>query len=191
MTKPRASHAASNLCCREKMLMFYVACAEIPLAPSQPYHKHQPARTHGTIKYQHPQRTVHPLSSLPTTDVVAPTWTCSRLLGVVPVWAGLSVTLGTDATMLGCEPGEQVRLLLEPRFDDDDTTVDEGSELKVNAEDVVSRAAPATTAVAMALRLTWHFVMTKAQETERGGGGSSSRTGQTEQGDGTLSRNGK
>lgn len=92
--------------------------------------------------------------------------------------------------MLGCEP-EQVRLLLEPRFDDDDTTVDEGSELKVNAEDVVSRATPATTAVAMALRLTWHFVMTKAQETERGVGGGSSRTCQTEQGDGTLSRDGK
>lgn len=70
----------------------------------------------------------------------------------MPAWAGLSVTLGTDATMLGCEP-EQARLLLEPRFDDEDTDEDEGSELKVNAEDVASRAAPATTAVAMALRL--------------------------------------
>lgn len=66
--------------------------------------------------------------------------------------------------MLGCE-AEQVRLLLEPRFDDDDdATVEDGSELKVNAEDVARRAAPATTAVAMALRLTWHFVMTRSRQ---------------------------
>ena len=80
--------------------------------------------------------------------------------------------------MLGREP-EQMRLRLELRFDDDDTTVDEGSELKVNAEDVASRVPPATTAVAMALRLIWHFVMTKRDRARR--------RRQTEQGDGTNS----
>lgn len=46
-----------------------------------------------------------------------------------------------------------MRLLLKSRFDDEDTNEDEGREVKVNAEDVASKAVPATTAVAMALRV--------------------------------------
>lgn len=140
---------------------------------------------------QTPARDGKPPPSLLTTDAtVAPTWTCSRLRGApsVPAWEEeLSATLGTDATMLGRKV-ESTRLLLEPRLDD--TMVDEGSALKVNAEDVASRVAPATTAVAIALRLLRHFVMIKAKYHHRGGS-RSSRTRQAVQTSLRISSNGK